>query len=142
MTVFSFPLVFLAASLLLAGVVASLPRRRRRRKPRSLPVPPASWPLESVLSLLHLTPFDRLSAEAQRAIVDRLRAADQGPLSMREHGRVNLILGEIALSLGDREEARRRFRSALRWDPRLSLRRLLACLDTPAPLPLASRRAA
>jgi hypothetical protein len=61
---------------------------------------------------------------------------------MREHGRVNLILGEIALVSGDREEAKVRFRAALRWDPRLPLRRTLERLENPAPLSFTSRRAA
>jgi len=94
------------------------------------------------MSLLHLTPFDRLSLPAQRSIVERLRAADRGPVSMREHGRINLILGEIALSAGDREEARHRFRAALRWDPRLPVRRTVERLEAPALLSFTSRRAA
>jgi hypothetical protein len=135
------PLAFLAAVLLFAtAALVSSPRRRRRR--RSLPVPPATWSLESVLSLIHLTPFENLSPEAQRSVVERLRAADRGPLSMREHGRVNLVLGEIALAAGDREEALKRFRAALRWDPRLGLRRMVERLETPTPLSFTSRRAA
>jgi len=142
MTEPAFPLVVLAASLLLASFVAAQPRRRRRLRHRSLPVPPPAWPLESVLTLLHLTPFDDLSLQAQRAVVERLRAADRGPLSMREHGRINLILGEIALSTGDREEARRRYGAALRWDPRLPIRRTVERLEAPSLLSLTSRRAA
>jgi predicted negative regulator of RcsB-dependent stress response len=61
---------------------------------------------------------------------------------MREHGRVNLILGEIALQEGDREQARLRFRAALRWDPRLPIRRTLERLENPTPLSFTSRRAA
>ena len=142
MTESSFALALLGAALLFAAFVAGLPRRRRRWKRGSLPVPPSTWSLESVLSLLHLAPFDRLSPEAQLAIVERLRAADRGSLSMREHGRVNLVLGEIALTIGDREEARFRFRAALRWDPRLAVRRMLERLDAPTPLSFTSRRAA
>jgi hypothetical protein len=144
MTEPSFTQGFLTAALLFFGLVVSLvPRRRSRRwKPRSLPVPPAAWSLESLLSLLQLTTFDRLSPAAQQSVVERLRAADRGPLSMREHGRVNLILGEIALSSNDREEARQRFRAALRWDPSLRIRRVLERLEAPTPLSFTSRRAA
>lgn len=137
-----FPLAFLGAALLLASFVVAAPQRRRRTKPPVLPVPPAAWSLESVLSLLHLTPFDRLSPQAQLSIVERLRAADRGPVSMREHGRINLVLGEIALSIGDREEARHRFRAALRWDPRLPVRRTVERLEAPTLLSFTSRRAA
>jgi len=138
-----FPLAFLAAALLFFSfLVAPRSRRQRRPRPRMLPAPPADWSLESVLSLLHLTPFDRLSPPAQASIVERLRDADRGPISMREHGRINLILGEIALVHGDREEARVRFRTALRWDPRLPLRRTLERLEDPAPLSFTARRAA
>jgi hypothetical protein len=142
MTEPSFLLAFLAAALLLSFLVAPRSRRPLRMRPRTLPAPPAAWTLESVLSLLHLTPFDRLSPPAQASIVERLRAADRGPISMREHGRVNLILGEIALVHGDREEARVRFRAALRWDPRLNLRRTLERLENLTPLSFTSRRAA
>jgi hypothetical protein len=143
MTEPSFPLAFLAAALLFFSfLVGPRSRRHRRLRPRMLPAPPAAWSLESVLSLLHLTPFDRLSPAAQASIVERLRAADRSPISMREHGRVNLILGEIALVHGDREEARVRFRAALRWDPRLPLRRSLERLESPEPLSFTSRRAA
>jgi hypothetical protein len=142
MTEPSFPLAFLAAALLLSFLVAPRSRRHRRMRPRPLPAPPAAWTLESVLSLLHLTPFDRLSPPAQASVVERLRAADRGPISMREHGRVNLILGEIALVHGDREEARVRFGAAFRWDPRLNLRRTLERLENPTPLAFTSRRAA
>jgi hypothetical protein len=138
-------LLFLATAFLVASLSLSRPRRRRRRVRRSsLPVPPPTWSLESVMSLIHLTPFDRLSPEAQRSVIDRLRAADQGPISMREHGRINLLLGEIALSKGDREEARIRFRTALRWDPRLPIRRTVERLEAPALLSFTStfRRAA
>jgi len=137
-----FPLAFLGAALLLASFVVAAPQRRRRTRPSRLPVPPAAWSLESVLSLLHLTPFDRLSPQAQLSIVERLRAADRGPLSMREHGRINLVLGEIALSIGDREEARHRLRAALRWDPRLPVRRTVERLEAPTLLSFTSRRAA
>lgn len=141
------PLILLAAALLFGAVLVSLPRRRRssRSLPAGtgrLPVPPREWSLESVLSLLHLTPFDRLAPQAQLAVVERLRAADRGPLSMREHGRINLILGEIALSIGDREEARHRFRTALRWNPSLPIRRVLERLEAPTLLAFTSRRAA
>lgn len=142
MTEPSFASILLAIALVFAGIVASLPRRRSRRKPRSLPVPPRTWPLESVLSLLQLTPFHDLGPEAQAWIVERLRAADRGPLSMREHGRINLILGEIALSRNDRDEARVRYAAALRWDPRLPIRRTVERLQAPAILPLPARRAA
>lgn len=143
MTEPALPLAFLAAALLFASFAVYRPRRRRRRIRReSLPVPPPTWSLESVLSLIHLTPFDRLSPEAQRAVIDRLRGADRGPISMREHGRINLLLGEIALSKGDRDEARIRFRAALRWDPRLPIRRTVERLEAPALLAFTSRRAA
>jgi len=142
MTEPSLATIFLAASLLFACVVAALPRRRGRRKPRSLAVPPPTWSLESVLSLLQLTHFSDLSREAQASVIERLRAADRGPLSMREHGHVNLILGEIALSRNDREEARVRYGAALRWDPRLPIRRTVERLEGPAILPLTARRAA
>ncbi|HVR84371.1 MAG TPA: hypothetical protein VMU54_08675 [Planctomycetota bacterium] len=142
MTEPAFLLAVLAASLLLASFAVARPRRRRRLRPRSLPVPPSTWSLESVLTLLHLTPFDDLSPQAQRAVVERLRAADRGPLSMREHGRINLLLGEIALATGDREEARRRYGAALRWDPRLPIRRTVERLEAPPALSSASRRAA
>ena len=137
-----FPLAFLGAALLLASFLVAAPQRRRRMKPSGLPVLPATWSLESVLSLLHLTPFDRLNPQVQASIVERLRAADRGPVSMREHGRINLLLGEIALSIGDREEARLRFRAALRWDPRLPVRRTVERLETPTLLSFTSRRAA
>jgi hypothetical protein len=132
----------LAAALLLGSFVAASPRPGGRRRVRPLPVPPRDWSLASILSLLHLTPFDGLSVPAQRAVVDRLRAADQGPVSMRDHGRINLVLGEIALSTGDRDEARRRFRAALRWDPRLPIRRTVERLESPTPLSFTCRRAA
>jgi hypothetical protein len=144
MTEPAFPLAFLAASLLFASVVAAWPRRRRRLRRRSLPVPPPTWTLQSVLTLIHLTPFDHLCPEARRSVVERLRAADLGPISMREHGRVNLILGEIALATGDREEARKRYQAALRWDPKLPIRRTVERLEAPTPLSFTStvRRAA
>jgi len=144
MTEPAFPLAFLAASLVFASFVATLPRRRRRLRRPSLPVPPPTWTLESVLTLVHLTPFDHLSPEARRSVVERLRAADLGPISMREHGRVNLILGEIALATGDREEARKRYQAALRWDPKLPIRRTVERLEAPTPLSFTStvRRAA
>jgi len=142
MTEPSLATLFLALALLFACVVGALPRRRGRRKTRSLPVPPPTWSLESVLSLLQLTHFSDLSREAQASVVERLRAADRGPLSMREHGHVNLILGEIALSRNDRDEARVRFGAALRWDPRLPIRRTVERLEAPALLSLSARRAA
>ncbi|HEV3029940.1 MAG TPA: hypothetical protein VG457_20340 [Planctomycetota bacterium] len=144
MTEPALPLAILAVSVLLACFVAAMPRRRplHRARLRPLPVPPRTWSLESLLSLLHLTPFDHLGPQAQLAVVERLRAADRGPLSMREHGRINLLLGEIALSTGDREEARRRYRAALRWDPRLPIRRTVERLDAPPVLSSSSRRAA
>ena len=143
MTEPALPLLLFALALILVSLVVGLSARRRRRLPsRPLPAPPAAWSLESVLTLLHLTPFDRLSPHAQLAVVERLRAADLGPVSMREHGRINLILGEIALSIGDREEARHRFRSALRWDPRLPIRRTVERLEAPSLLSFTCRRAA
>jgi hypothetical protein len=132
-----------AASRVFASFVAAFPRRRRRRlRRRSLPPPPPTWTLESVLTLIHLTPFDHLSPEARRSVVERLRTADLGPISMREHGRVNLVLGEIALATGEREEARKRYAAALRWDPTLPIRRTVERLEGPTPLSFTCRRAA
>jgi hypothetical protein len=137
------PLTLLAAALALCVAAAWLPRRRQRRPrlPAARPIP-ASWSLESVLVLVHRVPWDCLNPREQAEIVRRLRDADRGPLSMREHGRVNLVLGEIALTSGDREEARIRYGAAFRWDPRLPIRRTVERLESPAPLALSSRRAA
>lgn len=139
----SLTLLALALALVAASLVVAHRRRSVRPEPDlAIPVPPRSWSLPTLFSLLHLTPFDRLSPGARLAVVERLREADLGPLSMREHGRINLLLGEIALSIGDREEARHRFRSALRWDPRLPIRRTVERLESPSLLAFTSRRAA
>jgi hypothetical protein len=142
MTEPALPLAFLAAALLFSFVAASFSRRSRRRRLRSTtPVRPV-WSFNAVLAHVQSAPYDQRSPGEQKEIVDRLRALDQGPLSMREHGRVNLILGEIALQAGDREQARLRFRAALLWDPRLPIRRTLERLENPTPLSFTSRRAA
>jgi hypothetical protein len=142
MTEPSLPLAFLAAVLFLSFVAASKARRTRRLKRRPMTPPRPDWSVDRVLALVQAAPYAQRSPREQREIVDRLRAVDQGPLSMREHGRVNLILGEIALQEGDREQARLRFRAALRWDPRLAIRRTLERLENPTPLSFTSRRAA
>jgi hypothetical protein len=142
MTEPSLPLAFLAAALLFCSIVASLSQRPRRLKLPSAPQPPPIWPVDAVLSLVQAVPFDQRSPREQQDLIERLRAVDQGPLSMREHGLVNLILAEIALQAGDREQARLRFRAALRWDPRLPIRRTLDRLENPTPLSFTSRRAA
>jgi len=142
MTEPSFPLVLLAGSLLFSFIAVSFSARRRRPKSSGRPPTRPAWSADAVLALAASSPFDRRSPREQKEIVDRLRAVDQGPLSMREHGQVNLVLGEIALQAGDREQARLRFRAALRWDPRLPLRRTLERLEHPTPLSFTSRRAA
>jgi len=137
------PLAFLAAALALLLAVVSFPsKRRRRRKTPTRPSIPQGWSLESLLVLVHTVPWDRLHPREQAEIVGRLRIADQGPLSMREHGRINLVLGEIALATGDRDEARVRFGAALRWDPRLPIRRTVERLEAPPVLLMSTRRAA
>ncbi len=136
------PLAFLSAALIFAFAVMARPARRRRRKmPTRAPIP-TGWSLESLLVLVHTVPWDRLNPREKAEIIGRLRIADQGPLSMREHGRVNLVLGEIALATGDREEARIRLGAALRWDPTLSIRRTVERLEAPPVLSIPSRRAA
>lgn len=136
------PLAFLAAALALLVALASAPRRRRRRKaPTRRPIP-TGWSLESLLVLVHTVPWDRLNRREQAEIIGRLRIADQGPLSMREHGRINLLLGEIALATGDREEARLRYGAAFRWDPSLPIRRTVERLEAPPVLSITTRRAA
>jgi hypothetical protein len=142
MTEPTFPLALLAAALVLASVAYSLRPSRRRLKVRPTPAPRPAWSAESVLALVRAVPFDRRSPREQKEIVDRLRAVDLGPVSMREHGQINLVLGEIALLAGDRDQARFRFRVALRWDPRLPIRRTLERLENPTPLSFTSRRAA
>jgi hypothetical protein len=138
------PLTFLVAALAFGFVVASLPqRRRRRRKMRATRPIPAAWTLESLMVLVHTVPWVRLNPREQAEVVTRLREADRGAVSMREHGRINLVLGEIALATGDREEARIRFGAALRWDPRLPIRRTVERLENPVSLlSITTRRAA
>jgi hypothetical protein len=93
--------------------------------------------------LVHTVPWVRLNPREQAEVVTRLREADRGAVSMREHGRINLVLGEIALATGDREEARIRFGAALRWDPRLPIRRTVERLENPVSLlSITTRRAA
>jgi hypothetical protein len=142
MTEPSLPLAFLAAALFLTFVAASMSRRTRRRRLRPTTPSRPIWSLDAVFAHVRSAPYDRRSPHERKEIIDRLRAVDQGPLSMREHGRVNLMLGEIALQEGDREQARLRFRVALRWDPRLPIRRTLERLENPTPLQFSSRRAA
>lgn len=142
MTEPSLPLALLAAALLCLVTLCAMPRRRRRVRSAPPDAPRPVWPVDAVLDLVHAMPFDRRSPREQKEIVDRLRAVDQGPISMREHGRINLILGEIALLSGDRDQARHRFQVALRWDPRLPIRRTLERLENPHLLSFTSRRAA
>ena len=80
--------------------------------------------------------------QEQAELVERLRAADQARISPKDHARIHLALGEIALLGGDRELATERFRTALRWDPRLPIRRTLERLETPTVLAFTARRAA
>ncbi len=142
MTEPSLPLALLAAALLFSFVAASMSRRPRRLRHRTPAPSRPVWSFNAVLAHVQSAPYDQRSPQEQKEIVDRLRAVDQGPISMREHSRVNLILGEIALQEGDRDQARLRFRAALRWDPRLPIRRTLERLENPTPLSFTSRRAA
>lgn len=136
------PLAFLAGAIALFVAVTAAPKRRRRRKFLSRPPIPAGWSLESLLILVHTVPWDRLNPREQAEIIGRLRIADQGAISMRDHGRINLVLGEIALATGDREEARVRYGAALRWDPRLPIRRTVERLEAQPALSITTRRAA
>jgi len=125
-----------ALILLAFALSAALLRRNRPQAPRS-EFPPALLP--PVLDLLGRTPFDRRSPLEQRRIVQHLHRVAATTTEAPVHAKISLLLGEMALVTGDREQAVTHFRSALASNPGLALQRTLDRLETPA-FPLAGSR--
>jgi len=98
--------------------------------------------LGPVLDLLSRTPFDCRGPHEQRRIVQHLKRIDAQAPAPAVRAQVSLLLAEMALVTGDRDQAVVHFRSALAWNPGLSVQRTLDRLETPSLHPrIASRTA-
>lgn len=127
--------------LLFLGLMFSAAYLRWKQPlPRSPSLPPPL--LSPVLDLLGRTPFDRRNPHEQRRIVQFLKRVDAATTEVPVHAKVNLLLAEMALVTGDREQAMQHFRAALGWDPELSVRRTLDRLESPSFLSRPTSRSA
>ena len=124
------PALALLGSAVLLALAASA--ASRRKKQRVLPSPGQPPPLLApLLHLLGRTPFDRRNPAEQRRIVEFLKRIDAETTAPAVHAKIHLLLAEMALVTGDREQAQAHFRAALGWDPQLPVRRTLERLETP-----------
>jgi hypothetical protein len=140
MTEHTLALAFLGGALLLLAAGATGSRRRKRRRSRKPELPPPLLP--PVLHLLARVPFDLRSPSEQRRIVEYLKRIDAQAASPGVHAKIQLLLAEMALVTGDRDQAQLHFRAALGWDPRLPVRRTLERLEARALFPKSGPRAA
>jgi hypothetical protein len=140
MTEHTFALAFLGGALLLLSAGVKSSRRRKRRRAREPEFPPPLLP--PVLDLLAQRPFDLRSPSEQRRIMEYLIRVDVQAPSPAVHAKIQLLLAEMELVTGNRDQAQVHFRAALGWDPRLNLRRTLERLESRALFPTSEPRAA
>jgi len=140
MTEHTLALAFLSGALLLLVAGASRSGRRKRRSVQPPALPPLLLP--PLLDLLARSPFDLRSPSEQRRIIEYLQRVDAQAAGPAVHAKIQLLLAEMALVTGDREQAQVHFRAALVWDPRLPVRRTLERLESPCLFPTSDPRAA
>jgi hypothetical protein len=123
----------LAASVLFAVLVAGMATARTgRRKPRRPPaglLSSADELLAAARLRLQLRSFDRMIPTDRQAVVGLLERADRIATRPEVRARVNLLLAEMALVAGEREQALERFRAVLVLAPGAPVRRTVEVLE-------------
>ena len=78
--------------------------------------------------LRRTTPFDQMDESEQQQVIELLKRANAGKISDNTHAQICRILGEQALVLDSSEMAILHFEEALKWNPKIGLKRKLDSL--------------